>query len=87
MDLIDILGIIFIITGGLFFVSPKAHNPKIRNYGIFSYTISNIILIIYSIPIGADLVFITQIILFVLNIYGLITNFIKIRKTKKENLQ
>jgi len=79
---LDWSGTIFIIIGSIIFTSRKASKPKIRLFALSFYLLSNIFWSPFAIILETYGLLVTQIILFVINIRGIIICLIEIRKVK-----
>ena len=79
IDPLDFFGTICIITAALMFTSKKVSNPKFRRIALYSYIGSNAFFFPLFISRGLLFNVISQVVLFLINIRGLI----QIRKELK----
>lgn len=81
--LLDWIGTIFIIFGSFIITLKKAFKPKVRLIALSSYLASNIFWMPFAIMLGTYGLLVTQVVLFLINLRGIINCKSEIKLNKK----
>ena len=81
---LDWTGTVLIILGSIIIASKKASKPKIRLFALSFYLASNVFWIPFAILLRTYGLLITQIVLFIINLRGIIYCFIESKKEERK---